>query len=130
MLCSGNQQDTVKQRRVYPQSLSRVRLFVTPWTVACQAPLSMRFSRQEYWSGLPDPPSGDLPHPGMEAMSPVLQVGSLLLSPWGSSQSNYPPVKENIVKMTILSTDSMQAVYIVNAIPIKLLRAFPTELEQ
>ena len=130
MLCSGNHQDAVNQRRVYPQSLSRVRLFVTPWTVACQAPLSMRFSWQEYWSGLPDPPSGDLPHPGIEAMSPVLQVGSLLLSPWGSSQRNYPPVKKNTVKMTILSTDSMQAIYIFNAIPIKLLRAFPTELEQ
>ena len=42
---------------------SRVQLFVTPWTVAPQAPLSMGFSRQEYWSGLPFPPPGDLPHP-------------------------------------------------------------------
>ena len=40
--------------------------FVTPWTVACQAPLSMGFSRQQYWSGLPCPPSGDLPSPGTE----------------------------------------------------------------
>ena len=46
------------------KSLSRVRLFVTPWTVALQAPLSMRFSRQEYWSGLPFPPPGDLPKQG------------------------------------------------------------------
>ena len=45
---------------------SHVRLFVTPWTVACQAPLSMGFSRQEYWSGLPCPPPGDLPDPGIE----------------------------------------------------------------
>ena len=45
---------------------SRGRLFVIPWTVACQAPLSMGFSRQEYWSGLPCPPPGDLPHPGIE----------------------------------------------------------------
>ena len=45
---------------------SRVRLFVTPWTVACQAPLSMGFSRQEYWSGLPCPPAGDLPDSGIE----------------------------------------------------------------
>ena len=48
---------------------SRVRLFVTPWTVACQAPLSMGFSRQEYWSGLPCPPAGDLPDSGIELTS-------------------------------------------------------------
>ena len=48
------------------QSLSRVRLFATPWTVAHQAPLSTGFSRQEYWSGLPCPPPRDLPHPGTE----------------------------------------------------------------
>ena len=60
-----------------------VQLFVTPWTVAHQAPLSVRFSRQEYWSVLPCPPPGDLPNPGMEPESPVspeLQVDSLLLS--------------------------------------------------
>ena len=45
--------------------------FVTPWTVACQAPLSMGFPRQEHWSGLPFPPPGDLPHPGIESESPV-----------------------------------------------------------
>ena len=50
---------------------SRVRLFVTPWTVGCQAPLSMGFSRQEHWSGLPCPSPGDLPHPGIEPGSPV-----------------------------------------------------------
>ena len=50
---------------------SCVRLFVTPWTVAHQAPLSMGFSRQEYWSGLPCPPPGDLPHPGIEPVSPL-----------------------------------------------------------
>ena len=44
---------------------SHVRLFVTPWTVACHTPLSMGFSRQEYWSGLPCPPLGDLPNPGI-----------------------------------------------------------------
>ena len=54
---------------------SHVQLFMTPWTVACQAPLSMGFSKQEYWSGLPCPPPGDLPNPGTEPeslMSPVL----------------------------------------------------------
>ena len=51
------------------QSLSRVRLFATTWTVARQASLSMGFSRQEYWSGLPCPPPGDLPDPGIELKS-------------------------------------------------------------
>ena len=49
---------------------SRVQLS-TPWTAACQAPLSMGFSRQEYWSGLPCPPPGDLPDPGIETASPT-----------------------------------------------------------
>ena len=48
---------------------SHVRLFATPWAVAHQPPLSMRFSRQEHWSGLPCPPPGDLPDPGMEPAS-------------------------------------------------------------
>ena len=47
---------------------------VTPWAIACQAPLSMGFSRQEYWSGLPFPSPGDLPDPGIEPRSPALQV--------------------------------------------------------
>ena len=59
---------------------SYVQLFATPWTVTCQAPLSMKFSRQEYWSGLPCPPPGDLPNSGIKTMSPALQVDSLLLS--------------------------------------------------
>jgi len=62
---------------------SPVRLFPTPWTVACQASLSMGFSRRQYWSGLPCPPPGDLSDPGTEPMSPVapaLQVDSLPLS--------------------------------------------------
>ena len=53
------------------QSLSHVWLFLTPWTVACQAPLSIGFSRQEYWSGLPFPPPGYLPDPGIEPVSLV-----------------------------------------------------------
>ena len=56
--------------------------FVTPWTVACQAPLSMGFSRQEYWSGLPFPSLRDLPNPGIKPESPALQVDSLPLSHW------------------------------------------------
>ena len=53
------------------QSFSCVQLFVTPWTTACQSPLSMQFSRQEYWSALPFPPPGDLPKSGIKPTSPV-----------------------------------------------------------
>ena len=56
------------------QSLSHVRLIVTPWTVACQASPPMGFSRQEHWSGLPLPSPGDLPNPGTEPGSPALQA--------------------------------------------------------
>ena len=61
------------------ESLSCVRLFVTPWTVAYNAPPSVRFSRQEYWRGMPYPPLGDLPDPGIEAGSPAVSriVGRL-----------------------------------------------------
>ena len=59
------------------QSLIRVRLFATLWTVARQAPLSMDFSRQEYWSWLPFPSPGDLPDPGIEPRSPALQADAL-----------------------------------------------------
>ena len=60
------------------RSLSHVQLFVTPWTVTWQAPLSMGFYRQEYWSGLPFPSLGGLPDPGIEPASPALQADSLL----------------------------------------------------
>ena len=63
---------------------SCVQLFATAWTVACQAPLSLGFSRQEYWSGLPCLSPGDLPDPGIEPRSPELQVDSLPMSHWGS----------------------------------------------
>ena len=52
-------------------------LFVTPRTIACQAPLSMEFSKQEYWSGLPFPSPGDFPNPGIEPESSALQADSL-----------------------------------------------------
>ena len=64
-------------------SLSRVRLFATPWTVAHQAPPSMGFSRQEYWSGLPFPFPGDLPDPGIEPRSTALQEDALTSEPPG-----------------------------------------------
>ena len=60
------------------QPLSRVRLFVTPQAVAHQAPLSMEFSRQEFWSWLPFPYPGDPPNPGIKPRSPPLRADSLL----------------------------------------------------
>ena len=69
--------------------LSRVILFVVPWTIDHQTPLSMGFSRQEYWDGLPCPPPGDLPNPGTEPvslMSPALADGFFTSSiTWESS---------------------------------------------
>ena len=67
------------------KSLSRVRLFVTPWTVAYQAPQSTEFSRQEYWSGLSFP-SGDLPNQGIEPWSPALPADALPSEPPGKPQ--------------------------------------------
>ena len=72
------------------KSLSRVGLFVTPWTVAYQAPLSMRFSRQEYWSGLPFPSTGDLPDPGIGLGSPALEADAL---------TSEPPTRDYITTM-------------------------------
>ena len=65
------------------KSLSRVRLFVTPWTATHQAPQSMGFSRQEYWSGLSFPSQGDLPDPGIESGSPTLAADALTSEPPG-----------------------------------------------
>ena len=73
---------------MHAKSLSCVWLFVTPWTVARLAPLSMGLSRQEYWSGLPFPPPGNLPDPDIKPVSLCLlhrQVGSLPLAPPGKS---------------------------------------------
>ena len=62
---------------MYAQFLSHVQLFATPWTIACQAPLSMGFFRQEYWSGLPFSSPTDLPSPRIKPRSPALQADSL-----------------------------------------------------
>ena len=67
--------------KVKVKSLSLVQLFATPWTVAHQAPPSMEFSRQEYWTGLPFPSPGDLPDSGIEPRSPALQADALLSEP-------------------------------------------------
>ena len=71
----------VKSESEVAQSLSRVRLLATPWTVAYQGPLSMGFSRQDYWSGLPFPSPRDLPNPGIEPGSPELQADALPFEP-------------------------------------------------
>ena len=68
--------------------------FATPWTVAYQAPPSMEFSRQEYWSGLPFPSPGDLPDPGIEPGFPTLQADALPSEPPGK-------LKSPIVKMSL-----------------------------
>ena len=65
------------QKKVKVKSLSHV--CATPWTVAHQAPPSMEFSRQEFWSGLPFPYPGDLPDPGIESRSPALRADALLV---------------------------------------------------
>ena len=87
-------------RRMYSgkkvKSLSRVRLFETPWTVTRQAPPSMGFSRQEYRSVLPFPSPGDLPHPGIELGSPTLQADSLPTEPPG--KPTYPGLLPKLEK--------------------------------
>ena len=78
--------------------LSRVRLFATPWTVAHQAPQSMEFSRQDYWSGLPFPSPADLPNPGIKPGSPAQQVDALPSEPPGKPQNkkgHYEDLPEN-----------------------------------
>ena len=70
--------------------------FGTPWTVACQALLSMGFPRQAYWSGLPVPSPGHLPNPGIKSVSPALQADSLPTKP--SGKPYLKAVKRNIKK--------------------------------
>ena len=81
--------------------LSCAGLFVTLWTIACQAPLSMAFSSQEYWHGLPFSPSGDLPDSGIEPeprVSPALQAGPLPLNSLvAQTVKNLPPMQETWV---------------------------------
>ena len=74
---------------VYEVHMHVCSVFLTPWTVACQAPLSMGFSRQGYWSRLPFPLPGDLPDPGMELMSPMLDGGFFTTEPPGKSHTRW-----------------------------------------
>ena len=87
-----------KERKRKAKSLSRVRLFETPWTVAYQAPPSMGFSRQEYWSGVPFPSPGDLPDPGIRPGCPALHADAL---------PSEPPEKPLQPKMTYELTCSV-----------------------
>ena len=80
---------------VCAQSLSCVQLFVTPWTGAHQAPQSMVFSRQEYWSGLPFPPPGDLPDPGIKLQSLSLAGRFFSTEPLGSLHNTVKQLYSN-----------------------------------
>ena len=90
--------------KVKVKSLSRVRLFATPWTVAYQAPPSMGFSRQEYWSGLPFPSPGDLPDPGIKPGSPGLEADALTSEPPGKP---FPPASLAIRSGQMRPTQTM-----------------------
>ena len=97
---SGGAQKNMKKVRVYMLLLlshfSHVRLSATPWAIAHQIPLSMEFSRQEYWSGLPFSSPGNLPNPGIEPVSPALQEDSLLFEPPGK------PIIINTLKLFLM----------------------------
>ena len=89
------------------ESLSHVQLFATSWTVVCQAPLSMGFSRPEYWSGLPLPSPRDLPNPGIKPHT--LQTDSLPSEPPGKPQCKRAPIKtrDTTAWMTFLITTAL-----------------------
>ena len=82
--------------------LSNLMTLATSWTVACQAPLSMEFSRQEYWSGLPFSSSGDLPDPGIKPVSPALRAGRFFTNYKGSYKGS--PLKVLMVVVCGLAT--------------------------
>ena len=83
--------------KVHARMFSRIPLFATPWTAAHQAPLSVEFPRQEYWSGLPFPSPGDLPNPGIESgsleslVSPALAGGFFTTEPPGKTLTHPGP---------------------------------------
>ena len=95
------------------QSLSRVQFFVAPWTVACQTPLSIGFSRQEYWSRYPFPSPGHLPYPGIKPRSPTLQADYLPSEPSGKPRkvqrccSVYPLMGKQDLTPRLLLTFSL-----------------------
>ena len=82
-MLKNNTTTTIETKDICASVLSCAQLFVSPCTVVHQAPLSMEFSRQEQWSGLPFPSPRDLPYPGIKPRSPALQADSLLSEPPG-----------------------------------------------
>ena len=100
-------------RKVKVKSLSHVRPFATPWTVAHQALPSMGFSRQEYWSGLPFPSPGDLPSPGIKPRSPALQADASTSEPPGKCTVNVP-TKQTEKPFCASKKDYQQAIMSLN----------------
>ena len=82
--------------KVKVKSLSRVRLFVTPWTVACLAPLTMGYPKQEYWNRLQFSTPGDLPDPGIEPRSPTFQADALTSEPPGKPKEGTLQIKGSV----------------------------------
>ena len=95
----------MRQNSSEVKSLSRVQLFATPWTIDYQAPPSIGFSRQEYWSGLPFPSPGDLPNPGVEPGSSALQTDALSSEPPGK------PCKIPVDLLKILKDDAIKVLH-------------------
>ena len=93
--------------KVKVKSLSRVRLFATVWTVAYQAPLSMGFSRQEYWGGLPFPSPGDLPDPGIEPGSPASEADALTSEPPGKCYMYFMAIQKKYLTFSERVDDSI-----------------------
>ena len=93
----------------HESEVTQLCLFVTPWTVAHQATLSMEFSRQEYWSGLPCPPPGDLQEPGIEPRSPTLKADSSPSEP-GSQKEHLPSQPYSGKEGTIVALESLQSI--------------------
>ena len=87
------------------QQFSCVQLFVTPRTAAYQAPLSVGFSREEYWSGLPFPPPGNLPNPGIKPASPTLAGRFFTTEPPGKAKPPQPPI-QTFVKQTFTNNQA------------------------
>ena len=103
---------TSRQADVHAQSLSCVWLFATPRTIACPAPLSMGFCRQEHCSGLPFPPPGELPNPGMEPLSPALEGGIFTTEPPGKPREaeSCPQMKHPICEVCRPQLSSLECV--------------------
>ena len=106
------------------KSLSCVLLFVTPWTVAYQAPLSMEFSRQQCWSGLPFPSLGDLPNPGIKPGSPALHADTLPSEPPGKPKIVYRLTESEKRSRSIVS-DSLRPRTVAHQVPLSM--GFPRQ---